>query len=295
VTTNVSLVIATRDRARSLEATLAHVADLAIPSSWEAELIVVDNGSSDGTLEVAARGTIGRRPADVVVEPDSGVSRARNRGAREASGGILLFLDDDVRPPPSWLVGLAAPIVEGAVVATVSQFRLGHDRPWLTNGDRAMLMSEHSIEREHPFLVGGSMAIERDAFFEHGPFEEELGPGALGPGGEDLLLTYRLAAAHKPVRFVENVEVLHMPDVRKLERSALNARAVAGGSTDAWLAYHWFGRSDRRARSKAAVLSAAAATMRWSPQRSTALRVRAAWHAQMAVEQRRPRRRFPES
>jgi GT2 family glycosyltransferase len=149
-------------------------------------------------------------------------------------------------------------------------------------------MSEASIDPDHPFLVGGSMGIIRETFFELGGFEEELGPGALGPGGEDLLLTYRLQAAGGTIRFVKDVVVLHCPDEAKLERAALAARRVSEAASDAWLAYHWFGRSIRNARVKAWILSLLS---RFSVEpRRSCYKARARWHEQMAVEQRRPRR-----
>jgi glycosyltransferase involved in cell wall biosynthesis len=285
---SVSVVIATRDRAASLQATLVCVANLSVPGGWSAELVVVDNGSSDETADVAARGLIAGAAARVISEPAPGVSRARNRGASESSGEVLLFLDDDIRPPVLWLTALATPIFDGLASATVSQFRLGRDRQWLSDRDRAMLMSEHSIEPLHPFLVGGSMAISREAFIDAGGFEEELGPGALGPGGEDLLLTYILQAAGRSILFVEDLEVLHEPAVEKLERSALTRRAVGEASSDAWLAYHWFGRSDPLAADKSRLLSLASKLARGNAR--TDLAVRASWHAQMAIEQRRCRR-----
>jgi glycosyltransferase involved in cell wall biosynthesis len=284
----ISVVLATRNRAAALEETLAVLARVTVLESWNAELIIVNNGSSDDTAAVATRGRIGDSPAGVITEPVRGVSRARNRGAKHAGGSVLLFLDDDVHPPQTWLRGLATPIVEGAAAATVTQFRLGRDRPWLTNVDRARLMSELSIDPTHPFLVGGSMGIRGDLFRDLGGFDEELGPGALGPGGEDLLLTYRVQARREAIAFVQDVEVIHLPDPDKLLRQALEARLVAEAASEAWLAYHWFGRSDRRAAAKARVLAAMSRLPLGGAKQNYA--VRAAWHAQMDVEQRRQRK-----
>jgi len=285
-----SVVIATRDRSDSLEATLRFVERLAVPPGWTTELIIVDNGSS-GETRIKTAGNLNGRPGRVVYEDIPGVSRARNRGASLANGEVLLFLDDDVRPPTNWLSCLASPILEGTAAATVSQFRLGHDRPWLTAIDRARLMSELSIEPAHPFLVGGSMAIRRDLFTSLGGFEEELGPGALGPGGEDLLLTYRVQAAQERICLIADVEVLHLPEERKLERQALDRRVVAEARSDAWLAYHWFGRTDRFPRVKE-ILIGVLARLGLGRTRVT-LAARSAWHRQMNIEQRTARK-YPE-
>jgi glycosyltransferase involved in cell wall biosynthesis len=284
----VSLIITTRDRADSLKATLAAVEKLTIPPDWAVEMVVVDNGSSDNTSEVAANGSVGGHRTRVVLEPVPGVARARNRGAAESAGEVLLFLDDDVHPPPVWAIRLAAPIVEGLAAATVSEFRLACDRPWLTERDRAALISESSIDPATPFLAAGGMAISREAFVEAAGFEEELGPGALGAGGEDLLLTYKLQASGRSLMFVDDLNVLHYPDPAKLERAALKAREVAAAKSEAWLAYHWFGRSDPYAVSKSRVLTLASRLTRGDAR--TRMAVRAAWHRQMAIEQRRSRK-----
>jgi GT2 family glycosyltransferase len=284
----VSLIIPTRNRADSLNATLAAVENLTIPSDWAADVVVVDNGSSDNTSEVVANGSVGGHRTRIILEPTPGASRARNRGAAESSGDVLLFLDDDVRPPSNWATRLVTPILTGLAGATVSQFRLAADRPWLTNRDRASLMSEYSIDPRSPFLVGGSMGISRAAFAEAGGFEEELGPGALGPGGEDLLLTYKLHASGRKIMFLDDLEVLHEPDEAKLERGALIAREVSAAKSEAWLAYHWFGRSDSYAVGKAQVLTLASRLARGDA--GVHIAARAEWHRQMAIEQRRPRK-----
>ena len=68
--------------ARALEVHAARLADM--------EIIVTDNNSSDATAEVARRGG-----AEVVFEPVNHISRARNAGARVATGDWLLFIDAD--------------------------------------------------------------------------------------------------------------------------------------------------------------------------------------------------------
>ena len=62
------------------------------------ETIVVDNNSRDGTAEIAEG-----RGARVVHEPSQGISKARNTGARNADGDVLVFVDADVIVPPAIL------------------------------------------------------------------------------------------------------------------------------------------------------------------------------------------------
>ena len=258
------MIVPTRNRRNSLSETLEALARVSVPADWEVELIVVDNGSADGSSGVAARGSIGDSAALVVFEPKPGVSRARNRGAKESRGDVLLFLDDDMRPPARWLEGLVRPIAAENAAATVGQFKAGPDRrrPWMTDDDRGMFVTEHSVEADRPFLVGGSMAISRAAFEFCGGFDERIGPGVLGAGGEDLLMTYQLQAAGYRILCVSEVVTEHWFDKAKLSRAGIRERRIAGAMSDVWLAYHWFGRNDGLERPKLITLGIAAAGLR---------------------------------
>ena len=73
--------------------------------SWE--LLVSDNGSSDGTQEVV-RSYVGRLPLQIVDSHDQpGIGPARNAGARAASGPLLAFCDADDVVAPGWLNAIA--------------------------------------------------------------------------------------------------------------------------------------------------------------------------------------------
>lgn len=89
------------------EAYLAAALDSVLAQSladWE--LIVVDDGSSDGTLDVLAR--YSHEPRLVVLEqPNGGTARARNRGLEHARGELVAFLDADDMWRPEYLARMA--------------------------------------------------------------------------------------------------------------------------------------------------------------------------------------------
>jgi len=100
-----SLVTCTKNRAPLLPAFLASIADLGI-DGIDSEFILVDNGSSDGTMRLFedwAKGRVGFRS---IREERPGVSVARNTGWRAATGRIILMIDDDCYPNsdliPAW-------------------------------------------------------------------------------------------------------------------------------------------------------------------------------------------------
>jgi glycosyltransferase involved in cell wall biosynthesis len=93
---DLSIVIPTRDRRERLLATLDALERQQLAGA-RAEVLVVDNGSSDGTAE-ALRARAGTLPLVVLHEPREGASFARNCGLQEARAPVVLLLGDDMIP-----------------------------------------------------------------------------------------------------------------------------------------------------------------------------------------------------
>lgn len=101
----VSIIIPTCNRANYLIDTLSTLRMMSEISS--AELIVIDNGSTDRTREIVE--TFIKEspiPCRYVYEPTPGLHVGRNLGAQLAQGEILAYLDDDVFVDPDWLTGI---------------------------------------------------------------------------------------------------------------------------------------------------------------------------------------------
>jgi glycosyltransferase involved in cell wall biosynthesis len=107
---DVSVVVATHDRAARLERLLAGLRAQTLPGS-SFEVIVVDDGSADRTPEVLGRESEqgGLELRAIRQEPNAGRAAAREHGWREARSATVAFIDDDCVPAPDWLeAGLAA-------------------------------------------------------------------------------------------------------------------------------------------------------------------------------------------
>jgi len=105
--TDLSIVICTRNRADSLAETLACLAALD-PTSGDFEVVVVDNGSTDGTSE-RMRDFEGRLRLRTLFEPRPGKAHALNRALQAGGlGEVVAFLDDDMSPHRDWLRGVRA-------------------------------------------------------------------------------------------------------------------------------------------------------------------------------------------
>ena len=102
----VSVVLCTCDGAATLSDCLDGLAQLDYP---DYEVIVVDDGSTDASAEIARR-----FPVQLICTENRGLSSARNTGLRLATGEIVAYIDDDARPDPHWLMYLAATFRDSA-------------------------------------------------------------------------------------------------------------------------------------------------------------------------------------
>ncbi len=102
---SVSIIVPARNSAATIEQTVQSLLGQTF-RDWEA--IVIDNGSSDGTLDVVANTAAGDSRVIVTTWSEPGVSGARNHGLSMASGDWIVFLDADDVIGPDHLEALAA-------------------------------------------------------------------------------------------------------------------------------------------------------------------------------------------
>ncbi len=291
-----SIIICTRNRVRSLEATLDCVWRLEIPEDLSVELIVVDNGSDDGTHAVVARA---RPPEGIalryVLERRPGIARARNRGLSEAAGDILLFIDDDIRLPANWLRVMCAAVLDGkdAVCSGVTMpARL--ERPWMTAHHRGMLACPGRLNPAAPpdqvGLITASMAFRRSVLDRVPGFDPEI------ERGSDSFFSEQLRAAGCRLAFVDlNVE--HQFEEKRLLRASFLSAACKMGSASGYIAWHWDHKKVNKPRLQYYLFTAALALYRLANPRPSAegcseseirLVQKVAFFRQYYIEARRP-------
>jgi len=134
------------------------------------EMVVVDNGSTDGTAQVAS--THGAR---VVVQPGGTIAALRNRGVRETRGEFLVFLDADVVPTRGWGEQLTRTLQELARLPrtlTGGQCAVPADASWI---ERRWFVPRDPAAFSH---VGTGHLLTTRAFFDEiGGFDESLETG----------------------------------------------------------------------------------------------------------------------
>jgi len=234
-----TVVICTRDRPELLDRCLAAVARLAYPHY---DVLVVDNAPSDDRARLVAS----RHGARYLLEPVTGLSRARNLGARAVSSAVVAYLDDDSIPEPDWLDRLALEFrdpevmaVTGRILAIGAPVESDWLRAWrqsLDCGDQRRIVDQRApagFELANCGGVGdgGNMALRRWAFEIWPGFHERLGRGALVPGGEEHHAFFSLIARGYRVVYTPHARVWHPypATLGELRARLLRDRAAASG------------------------------------------------------------------
>lgn len=167
-------------------------------SGVDAEVVVVNNASSDRTKEAASRFPGVR----VVDEPHKGLTHARAAGMRATNGEIIANVDADVMLPSGWLSFVAAKFsADSRLVALSGPFIYYDFNPF----DRALVrffygigyvvhLFNHYIVRTGAMVQGGNFAIRRSSFEKLGGFDTSI-----AFYGEDTDVARRLAKVGKVV------------------------------------------------------------------------------------------------
>lgn len=237
----VSIIICTRNRADSLRSTLEALAHLQVPADMPAELLVVDNNSSDKTAEVVKSSSLPQMTVRYLFEGQSGLSRARNAGMAASQGHIILFTDDDVRPSTNWIEGMCRPILSGKSDAVAGGVLIPQHlkRNWTGLLLRGWFATTEGDTNEiAQMLLGLNMAFSRRVLEDVPAFDPEIGSGALG-FSEDSLFSFQLIEAGYKVITAFDASVEHHFDASRLQRKSLLQRAVNEGCSTAYMWHHW--------------------------------------------------------
>jgi GT2 family glycosyltransferase len=195
----VSVIVCTHNGERTLSQCLERLRGLAYP---DFEAIVVDDGSTDGSADIArAHG------ATLVQTEHRGLSFARNAGVARATGEVVAFLDDDAYPDPDWLHYVAAALranghagVGGPNIPPDDDSLVADCVAAAPGGPIHVLISDR--EAEH--LPGCNMAFRKSALEEIGGFDERF-----RVAGDDVDVCWRLQESGRTLGFSAGAVVMH--------------------------------------------------------------------------------------
>ena len=238
---NASVIICTRNRAASLDQTLQSLETISVPHGFNCEILVVDNGSTDGTRDLVQQRMARQSSLRYVLESSPGLSRARNAGLSHSTGEIIIFTDDDIRFSKDWLRSMSEPIMtkKGDAVAGAVQLAPHLERSWMTPIHRSWLASSDRLDLDHPVeMVGANMAFARRILDVVPSFDVELGAGASG-FGEETLFAWQILKAGFRICTGPGTTVVHHFDEARLSRANWLKAAKNLGQSYAYLTHHW--------------------------------------------------------
>lgn len=186
------------------------------------EVVVVDNGSTDSTADVARRYPF----AAVLSEPVPGSYRARNRGLKSARGEYVAFTDADCIPDPEWLAAAAQAARRypsaGVLAGQVDLFRAD------SSGSAACEKYEYAFEFDqaknvrHGVCVTANWMSRRATLLQFDGFDESV------KSGGDWHLCGRIRAAGHPIVYVPEMRIAH-PIRGSLAQLVAKRRRTIGG------------------------------------------------------------------
>jgi GT2 family glycosyltransferase len=199
-TPRVSVVVCAYNAERTMEACLVSLESL---NYGDYEVIVVNDGSTDRTLEIAQRFPYAR----IISQPNMGLSAARNVGAEAATGEIVAYTDSDCVADPDWLAYLIGTMVRHGYVACGGPNYAPPEDSLVPSavavspgGPTHVLLTDETAEH----IAGCNMAFRRDVLLAAGGFDP-----VFRSAGDDVDMCWRLMDQGHTIGFSPAAMVWH--------------------------------------------------------------------------------------
>jgi glucosyl-dolichyl phosphate glucuronosyltransferase len=234
----ISVVIGTLNRGEALGVSLDSLAAQDLPRD-RFEVIVVDNGCTDGT-EALVRAKMAQMPnLRLVKEPKLGLSNARNKGIAESRYELVAFFDDDATAEKNWLTLLTNVFAEDpAAGAAGGPIYVGWPttRPvWMPKSCEGYFghcyYGEERTLLEFPkYPYGSNMVIRKEHLLAINGFNDKVGPkgGNMMSAGEQDLFS-RLARIPVKVVYEPKAPVMHWVQPERVTRQWTLQRSIKHG------------------------------------------------------------------
>jgi len=160
------------------------------------EVIVVDNGSTDRSREIASSFDV-----NLIEEPDLKVGGVRNAGANVAKGDIFAFLDSDCLIQKEWISASVERLKTAEVGAVGGNGMLRPDPTWV---ETAWVIDNFPIKSRVNSLGGGSFILTKQLFLQCGGFDPSLN------AGEDTKLSKAITERGYQLEFVPSCAIIHL-------------------------------------------------------------------------------------
>lgn len=241
----ISVIVPTHNRVADL---LEALQSLCVQDYSPFEIVVIDNGSSDGTDEAVKALAVTEPRLRYLREDHPGVNRARNLGCVQASGERLAFLDDDEVAPPDWLTTLAAAMDETGAGGVGGPYLPAWQRTpprWLLKStcmqETLSFMDFGASRAPVDWLLGGNAMYSRSSLQDANYFGATPGrTGAKGvTGGGDISVGNRLRSLGHSLWFEPSAPVYHKVSRERMRLSYVLRRAFWSGYNDIAIGREW--------------------------------------------------------
>ena len=192
----ISIIVPAHNEGKTIGACLDGL--LAQTTGRDAEIIVVDDGSTDATREIAQS-----RNVRVLTQANRGAAAARNLGAQNARGDIVLFIDGDCTPHADWVEAMTTPFADSAIVG-VGGMKQTHQQGLMPRFIQMEFDYRYDQVRAHQqfdLIDSGTAAYRREVFLQHGGFDTYLADA------EDVDLSWRLSEHGHRMAFAPSAAV----------------------------------------------------------------------------------------
>jgi glycosyltransferase involved in cell wall biosynthesis len=252
---SISCIIPTLNRSALLRNTIESLINQDIwPDFYE--ILIVDNGSTDDTKELSQKiiKETGDRQIRYIFDPEPGLLTGRHRGALEAKGDFLVFVDDDIEATPGWLQAIfdtfKRPRVQLVGGRNLPKFEVeppswlksfweptrdgGRSCTWLSLLD----LGETGLEIDPNYVWGLNFAIRKNALHDLGGFHPDSVPPELqrfqGDGETGLTMkarSYGYLAVYQP-----KATIYHIVPANRMTSEYFEKRAYFQGVCDSYSA-----------------------------------------------------------
>jgi GT2 family glycosyltransferase len=230
----VSVIVCSYNGGKTLRDCLESLDELAYP---DFEIVLVDDGSKDNTPQIVeeyvrARATRAHPGFIHIVQPNMGLSYARNAGAKAATGEIFAYTDSDCMADPDWLYFLVGALLSGDFVGVGGPNISPPAVNWVQaavaaapGGPNHVLLTD--VVAEH--IPGCNMAFHRAAFESVGGFDTEY-----RKAGDDVDFCWRLQTNGGVIAFSPSAIVWHY---RRFTLNAFRKQQEGYGEAESMLRF----------------------------------------------------------
>ena len=230
----ISIIICTYNREKYIRPLLESIAKNDYPTT-DYEIVLVDNNCTDNTHGVCEQFAAAHKEVAFryVIEPEQGLSAARNKGIKEAKGDIIIYVDDDALVDSDYIRiyaehftaypdtmaagGPIEPLYETQEPSWMSPYTKALLTAWMNYGDKV---------REYPkgrYPGGGNAAYRKEVFERVGLFNTELGrKGNLLLASEEKDIFDKMKALDMKVLYLPTPVLHHCIPQAKLEEDYFN-------------------------------------------------------------------------